>query len=147
LIGVSDIVAAVLYVDQANQSELSSIDIPLLQHIVGSATKRSTNTALGVEYFYPKAQSHAFATPFNEHFDYNMESVSHTRNLQFLKPKVGGPYFDLEHIWEEHTHYEFADRSVEHTMSTMVQEPYVNHIPTVSRLLDNFGNNSDGGCS
>ncbi|SPJ73508.1 related to dienelactone hydrolase and related enzymes [Fusarium torulosum] len=132
LIGVSDIVAAVLYVDQANQSELSSIDIPLLQHIVGSATKRSTNKALGVEYFYPKAQSHAFATPFNEHFDYNMESVSHTRNLQFLKPKVGGPYFDLEHIWEEHTHYEFADRSVEHTMSTMVQEPYVNHIPTLT---------------
>jgi carboxymethylenebutenolidase len=136
LIGVSDIVAAVLYIDQANQSELSSIDIPLLQHIVGSATKRSTNKALGVEYFYPKAQSHAFATPFHQHFDYNMESVSHTRNLQFLKPKVGGPYFDLEHIWEEHTHYEFADRSVEHTMSTMVQEPYVNHIPTVSPLLE-----------
>ncbi|CAJ0544607.1 Ff.00g037010.m01.CDS01 [Fusarium sp. VM40] len=132
LIGVSDIVAAVLYIDQANQSELSSIDIPLLQHIVGSATKHSANKALGVEYLYPKAQSHAFATPFHQHFDYNMESVSHTRNLQFLKPKVGGPYFDLEHIWEEHTHYEFADRSVEHTMSTMVQEPYVNHIPTLT---------------
>jgi carboxymethylenebutenolidase len=42
------------------------------------------------------------------------------------------PYFDLEDIWEEHTYYEFADRSVEHTMSTMVQEPYVNHVPTVS---------------
>jgi carboxymethylenebutenolidase len=38
----------------------------------------------------------------------------------------------LEEIWEEHTYYEFADRSVEHTMSTMVQEPYVNHVPTVS---------------
>lgn len=45
---------------------------------------------------------------------------------------MGGPYFDLEIIWEEHTYYEFADRSVEHTMSTMVQEPYVNHVPTVS---------------
>jgi carboxymethylenebutenolidase len=45
---------------------------------------------------------------------------------------MGGPYFDLEEIWEEHTYYEFADRSVEHTMSTMVQEPYVNHVPTVS---------------
>ncbi|KAM0317299.1 hypothetical protein ACHAPQ_011071 [Fusarium lateritium] len=100
--------------------------------LVGSAAKRSSNKALGVEYFYPKAQTHHFATPFHEHFDYNMESVSHTRNLQFLKPKVGGPYFDLEHIWEEHTHYEFADRSVEHTMSTMVQEPYVNHIPTLT---------------
>jgi carboxymethylenebutenolidase len=52
-----------------------------------------------------------------------------------LKPKMGGPYFDLEEIWEEHTYYEFADRSVEHTMSTMVQEPYVNHVPTVSETL------------
>ena len=45
---------------------------------------------------------------------------------------MDGPYFDLETIWEEHTYYEFADRSVEHTMATMVQEPYVNHVPTVS---------------
>ena len=40
----------------------------------------------------------------------------------------------MEAIWDEHTYYEFADRSVEHTMSTMVQEPYVNHVPTVSVL-------------
>lgn len=45
---------------------------------------------------------------------------------------MGGPYFDLEVIWDEHTYYEFDDRSVECTMATMVQEPYVNHIPTVS---------------
>ncbi|KAF5660146.1 carboxymethylenebutenolidase [Fusarium heterosporum] len=128
LVGVSDIVAAVVYLDEAQRPELASIDIPRLQHIVGSATDRSG----GTKYFYPKAQSHAFAMPFHQHFDYNMESVSHTRNLQFLKPKVGGPFFDLEYIWEEHTHYEFADRSVEHTMSTMVQEPYVNHIPTMT---------------
>ena len=69
--------------------------------------------------------------PFQEHFHYITESVSYTRNLSFLKPRLGGPYFDLETIWEEHCYYEFADRSVEHTMSTMVQEPYVNHIPTV----------------
>lgn len=43
-----------------------------------------------------------------------------------------GPYFDLEAIWDEHTYYEFDNRSVECTMGTMVQEPYVNHIPTVS---------------
>lgn len=50
---------------------------------------------------------------------------------------MDGPFFDLEAIWEEHTYYEFADRSVEHTMSTMVQEPYVNHVPTVSSFHDN----------
>ncbi|KAF4446714.1 hypothetical protein F53441_9647 [Fusarium austroafricanum] len=129
---VSHIVAAVVYTDATNLTELASAEIPLLRHVAGPVTKRSTDSPPGLEYFYPKAQTHAFATPFHEHFDYNMESISHTRSLQFLKPKMGGPYFDLEHIWDEHCHYEFADRSVEHTMSTMVQEPYVNHIPTLT---------------
>lgn len=35
-------------------------------------------------------------------------------------------------IWDEHTSYEFENRSVKHTMSTMVQEPYVNHITTIT---------------
>jgi hypothetical protein len=76
----------------------------------------------------------AFALPFQPSFNGSAEAVSHTRSLKFLKGLMDGPYFDLETIWDEHTYYEFADRSVEHTMSTMVQEPYVNHVPTVSRL-------------
>lgn len=84
------------------------------------------------QYFYPHVDSYRFSTPFQTSFHYNTESISHSRNLTLLKEKMGGPYFDLETIWEEHTYYEFADRSMEHTMSTMVQEPYVNHVPTVS---------------
>lgn len=84
------------------------------------------------EYLYPNVDSFKFATPFQSSFHYNTENISHTRNLTLLKGNMGGPYFDLETIWDEHTYYEFADRSMEHTMSTMVQEPYVNHVPTVS---------------
>ncbi|KAF5027339.1 hypothetical protein F66182_540 [Fusarium sp. NRRL 66182] len=144
---VSDIVAAVVYTNRDNLGELASTSIPLLRHVAGSAPTRIAGKTAGPEYHYPKAQSYAFATPFHGHFDYNMESLSHTRNLQFLKPLIGGPYFDLEALWEEHTHYEFADRSVEHTMSTMVQEPYVNHIPTMTggvgrdRLSDFYRHN------
>ncbi|KAK1522246.1 carboxymethylenebutenolidase [Colletotrichum costaricense] len=83
-------------------------------------------------YRYAKAKSFRLATPFHEDFDYWSESLSHTRNLTFLKSLIGGPYFDLEAIWDEHTYYEFADRSVEHTMSTMVDQPYVNHVPTLT---------------
>lgn len=106
----------------------------MLQHISGPAAKVEEGTSSIVQYYYPKTKSRAFAIPWHEHFHYITESISHTRSLQFLKPKLNGPFFDLEKIWEEHTYYEFADRSVEHTMSTMVQEPYVNHIPTVSSL-------------
>lgn len=45
---------------------------------------------------------------------------------------MNGPWFDLEEIWEEHTRFEFETRSVPDTMDTMVQEPYVNHIPTLT---------------
>jgi carboxymethylenebutenolidase len=58
--------------------------------------------------------------------------VSHTRSLSFLKAQLGGPIFDLEAIWDEHTEYEFATRSVAQTMGTMVDEPYVNHVPVLT---------------
>ncbi|KAF4974590.1 hypothetical protein FZEAL_8517 [Fusarium zealandicum] len=128
---VQDIVAAIVYADADSLADLAPTQTPILRHIAGSMAASASETT-GVEYRYPKAQSHAFATPLHGHFNYNQESVSHTRNLQFLKPRMNGPYFELEKIWEEHTYYEFADRSVEHTMSTMVQEPYVNHIPTMT---------------
>lgn len=86
------------------------------------------------DFYYAKLNSSQFATPFTTYFDYNSEALSQTRNLTFLKPLLGGPYFDLEALWDEHCYYEFADRSVQHTMSTMVQEPYVNHVPTVRGL-------------
>ena len=127
------IAASVVYVDGQNASEPGDGPTPLLQHIGGSSVEAAPAAKKGrtKTYTYPKTKTQWFS-PGHDDFDYASDSVAHTRNLQFLKPKMNGPYFDLEDIWEEHTYYEFADRSVEHTMSTMVQEPYVNHVPTVS---------------
>lgn len=146
------IVAAVVYADVASEGTasttttsetLAEVSIPVVHHLAGKASTSTSDPgtptnnnkkspALRKEYVYPAASSYKFATPFQPQFHYNTENISHTRNLILLKDKMGGPYFDLETIWEEHTWYEFADRSMEHTMSTMVQEPYVNHVPTVS---------------
>lgn len=130
---VPEIVAAISYTDPENVT-LTEASIPTLVHVAGKqpgGTSQPFNSSK--TYYYPAVTSSKFATPFTKEFHYNTEAISHTRNLTFLKPKVGGPYFDLEAIWDEHCYYEFADRSVEHTMSTMVQEPYVNHLPTVSQ--------------
>lgn len=35
-------------------------------------------------------------------------------------------------LWEAHCRYEFETRDVDATMATMVAEPYVNHIPTMT---------------
>ncbi len=39
---------------------------------------------------------------------------------------------DLVAIWEAHCRYEFEIRDLDATMATMVEEPYVNHIPTMT---------------
>lgn len=129
-----EVLGAVLYADG---KENSVSTVPTLLHIAGTSSSPTQPTAELKMYYYPNVKSSKFATPFHDHFHYNTEAVAHTRTLTFLKPRVGGPYFDLESIWDEHTYYEFADRSVEHTMSTMVQEPYVNHIPTVCPSPEN----------
>jgi carboxymethylenebutenolidase len=42
------------------------------------------------------------------------------------------PKHDLVALWEEHCRYEFGTRDVDATMATMVDEPYVNHVPTMA---------------
>ena len=39
---------------------------------------------------------------------------------------------DLNTLWEAHCAHEFGARDVNATMKTMVAEPYVNHIPTMT---------------
>ncbi|KAK5261665.1 hypothetical protein LTR40_001828 [Exophiala xenobiotica] len=77
-------------------------------------------------------KSAKFPLPCQDDFNGTDEGVAHTRNLMHLKKYIRGADFDLEAIWEEHTYFEFADRSAAKTMGTMVQEPYVNHVPTMT---------------
>jgi carboxymethylenebutenolidase len=39
---------------------------------------------------------------------------------------------DLVALWEEHCRHEFETRDVDAVMATMVDEPYVNHVPTLA---------------
>ncbi len=42
------------------------------------------------------------------------------------------PIYDLEALWEEHCRCEFETRDAGATMAAMVDDPYVNHIPTMT---------------
>ena len=39
---------------------------------------------------------------------------------------------DLAPLWDEHCRHEFETRDVTATMATMVDDPYVNHVPTMT---------------
>ena len=43
-----------------------------------------------------------------------------------------GPIYDLNTLWESHCYHEFATRDVDAVMPTMVAQPYVNHVPTMT---------------
>lgn len=153
---MEDLVAASVYTSPKTISDIflpAAKNFPVILHTAGSLATSSISSKIQqttqVKYYtYPSANSHLFAIPFQPDFNYAAEAVSHTRNLTFMKKHMHGPCFDLEAIWEEHTYFEFENRSVEHTMATMVDEPYVNHVPTVcsppssgfiALLLDLFG--------
>ncbi|KAK9366111.1 hypothetical protein V1509DRAFT_630915 [Lipomyces kononenkoae] len=120
-----DIVAYVSYDDWGISSK------PGMLHLTVREGSPKNDDSL-VSYAYPGAASSGFISPGHADFKATFASLAHTRTLTFLKKYLNGPYFDLAAIWDEHTYFEFENRSVPRTMSTMVQEPYVNHIPTLT---------------
>ncbi|MEM5318139.1 dienelactone hydrolase family protein [Paraburkholderia sp. JHI869] len=81
-------------------------------------------------YVYPGVD-HAFARKGGDHFDKASAMMAHERAVAAFR-KTMGPHYDLSALWEEHLAQEFATRDVDATMATMVAEPYVNHIPTLT---------------
>jgi len=82
------------------------------------------------QYVYPGCD-HAFATPEREQFDKPAAMMAYSRTMAMLR-KVLGPVYDLNHLWEQHCYYEFGTRDVDAVMPTMVAQPYVNHVPTMT---------------
>lgn len=81
-------------------------------------------------YVYPNVD-HAFARAGSAHFDKPAALMAHERTIAALKREIG-PNFNLSDLWDEHVKHEFDTRDVPATMATMVSEPYVNHIPTMT---------------
>ncbi|WP_108254784.1 dienelactone hydrolase family protein [Limnohabitans sp. Hippo4] len=91
---------------------------------------RSAATGNLKAHFYADCE-HAFARKGSLHFNADAARHAYDRTINFLVPLVG-PAYDLESLWEAHLDYEFKTRDVDLTMSTMVAQPYVNHIPTMT---------------
>ncbi|HZB93285.1 MAG TPA: dienelactone hydrolase family protein [Stellaceae bacterium] len=121
--------------------EAAKIACPMVLHIaekdkwtpptVVAAIEEAFATHPEVEtYVYPGAD-HAFARKGGANFDKPAAMMAHSRSIALFR-KVLGPVFNLSALWEQHCYYEFATRDVDATMATMVAEPYVNHVPTMT---------------
>jgi carboxymethylenebutenolidase len=74
---------------------------------------------------------HGFADPAHAAHERAASTLAGSRSIALLRAAIG-PAPDLERLWERHTELEFAARDVDATMATMVAEPYVNHVPTMT---------------
>ena len=81
-------------------------------------------------YVYPGVD-HAFARVGGDHFHKPSALMAHQRSVTAFKAAMG-PHYDYSALWDKHCEYEFATRNVPDTMATMVAQPYVNHIPTMT---------------
>ncbi|MCJ1439105.1 hypothetical protein MMC27_008496 [Xylographa pallens] len=79
---------------------------------------------------YPHADA-GFAEVGRETYDKASAGLAWSRTLGVIRSAFG-IQVDLEEVWEDHLALEFAIKDVDATMKTMVAEPYVNHIPTLT---------------
>jgi carboxymethylenebutenolidase len=84
-----------------------------------------------IELFVYPGVGQGFSHKGRPTYDKPATSMAASRTIAALR-RVLGPDYDLGALWEEHCHYEFVERDVPKTMATMVAEPYVNHVPTMT---------------
>ncbi|KAH7869011.1 uncharacterized protein C8R40DRAFT_790954 [Lentinula edodes] len=127
-----------LRIQQANDTRLSCIvaignpeklpPVPTYLHLPPTADYPQIPNTISHRF----TKSPYFLLPQSSEYVPGEATLAHSRVLEFLRRILGGPVFDIEAIWEEHTYFEFEVRSVAKTMGTMVAEPYVNHVPTMT---------------
>lgn len=91
---------------------------------------RFADNALVRIHSYPGA-GHAFFNPCRDEYDRLASENALTHVLELLRPLMG-PHYDLIEMWERHAYFEFGLRDADQTIETMVDEPYVNHVPSMT---------------
>ena len=72
-----------------------------------------------------------FSIPERKTWHKLADSLAHTRTLELVR-RVLGPYYDFVELFAKHTYHEFTTHDVDAAMATMIDEPYVNHVPTLT---------------
>ena len=120
-----ELVAVAVGYDPIGLTSISALGGPVTLHIAGETTLS------GKEIFvYPEVRP-GFYRKGTPEYDKPAASLAHSRSIAALR-RVLGPHYDLAALWERHCAYEFGLRDVPQTMATMVAEPYVNHVPTMT---------------
>ncbi|KAG8623921.1 hypothetical protein KVT40_008897 [Elsinoe batatas] len=102
---------------------------PSLKGVVHLASSQNFAPAFD-HYLYPNTKP-SFAEHDSDQFDKVAAALAWSRSLAVVR-KAFKIEVNLERVWEDHVALEFATKDAAATMRTMVNEPYVNHVPTLT---------------
>ncbi|PNS20633.1 hypothetical protein CAC42_360 [Sphaceloma murrayae] len=100
-----------------------------LQVVVHLASSQTFAPAFDY-YLYPNTTP-SFAEHDSDAFSKVSATLAWTRSLATVR-KAFRIEVDLEKVWENRVALEFVTKDAAATMNTMVDEPYVNHVPTLT---------------
>jgi len=126
---------------EARLDEASRIKCPIMFHYgekdaaIPPSAREATRKALAGHdsaefYVYAEAQ-HGFNCDLRTSFHPFAAQLARSRSVGLLRQTVG-PRYDLSELWDHHCGLEFTTRDAAATMKTMVADPYVNHVPTIT---------------
>ncbi len=125
----------------AQLDEASAVRCPILFHFaendqrLTAAGREKIRAAFAsadsAQFFVYRGAAHGFSDRKRDSYDRISAQIARSRSIGLLRTYLG-PRYDLNAMWERHGDCEFAMRDVDATMATMVDEPYVNHIPTLT---------------
>jgi carboxymethylenebutenolidase len=121
-------------------ADVAGIRVPVVVHAAGTsllpdgpmASLRSAfdGNRQCTLHVYPDANA-TFFRKGHPGYDPASALIAHQRSVVLLRRQMG-PHYDFSALWDQHCACEFATRDVDATMATMVANPYVNHIPTMT---------------
>lgn len=129
--------------------EAANIRCPLLLHFAASdqfcppPMQEKLHKALdghpSITIYDYAERDHAFARTGGQHYHAASAELANLRTLEHFRDHLGwvlaGPSksrTDFAALWEEHVKYEFETRDHVDTLETMVEDAYVNHVPTLT---------------
>ena len=133
---------AVVYYGEGLEAVLDRagvVDRPTLFHFAGDdeaaagiiARLKKDFPSGDVETYVYRGAGFGFAAPDSDAYDKSSAELAYSRSLALLR-RIIGPRYDLNTIFDRHTELEFVTRNADETMTTMVAEPYVNHVPVMT---------------
>jgi len=122
-------------------ADAKSIRCPIMFHwgekdaAIPASAREAVRTAMAAhddaESFVYRDAQHGFNCDRRASYHPFAAQLARSRSIGLLR-RTMGPRYDLSALWDNHCDLEFNVRNADETMKTMMPEPYVNHIPTLT---------------